>query len=167
VALSRQSAASDAAAIRGWSGAHDGRRRPGVQRRRAKSTGRARNPRPPEKVQALRSGRSPLHALRWSGAEGATGAGPDAARWGGPFLLWAGIWKRFHMFTTDDPELARSPGRWLELTRGPATVGPSRRRRAGIPDLEMAKATAATVGPEPRQQRPQREKPCRPEPAPR
>jgi hypothetical protein len=36
----------------------------------------------------------------------------------GPFLLWAGIWKRFHMFTTDDPELARSLGRWLELTRG-------------------------------------------------
>jgi hypothetical protein len=29
----------------------------------------------------------------------------------GPFLLWAGIWKRFHMFTTGDPELARSPRR--------------------------------------------------------
>jgi hypothetical protein len=80
----------------------------------------------------------------------------------GPFHLCAGIWKRFHMFTTDDPELARSPGRWLELTRGPATVGPSQRRRAVIPDLEMAKATAASVGPEPRQQRAQRGKPCRP-----
>jgi hypothetical protein len=51
-------------------------------------------------------------ALRPSGAR-ATAIGRC-----GPFLLWAGIWKRFHMFTTDDPELARSPGRWLELTRG-------------------------------------------------
>jgi hypothetical protein len=35
---------------------------------------------------------------------------------GGPLLLWTGIWKRFHMFPTDDPELERSPdGDWNSL----------------------------------------------------
>jgi hypothetical protein len=24
-------------------------------------------------------------------------------------VLWSGIWKRFHMFTADNPQLARSP----------------------------------------------------------
>jgi hypothetical protein len=33
--------------------------------------------------------RSPLHALRWSGAEGATGGGPDAARLGRGRPSWA------------------------------------------------------------------------------
>jgi hypothetical protein len=36
------------------------------------------------------------------------------------FLLWAGIWKRFQMFITDDPELARSPdGGWNSLAWSP------------------------------------------------
>jgi hypothetical protein len=35
-------------------------------------------------------------------------------------VLWSGIWKRFHMFTTDDPELARSPdGGWNSLAWSP------------------------------------------------
>ena len=163
MALSRQSAPPAAPDGRACNGAA------------AEDTGRARNPRPPEKVQALRRGdsglvRCPRRRRPQRAASGlsllrrpTSGAHATAIGRCGPFLLWAGIWKRFHMFTTDDPELARSPGRWLELTRGPATVRPSQRRRAVIPDLEMAKATAASVGPEPRQQRVQREKPCRPE----
>jgi hypothetical protein len=78
----------------GWSGAHDGRPRP----KRAASG-------PPPVAPSAPDQRSACNGDRRCG----------------PFLLWAGIWKRFHMFTTDDPELARSPGRWLELTRGPAT----------------------------------------------
>jgi hypothetical protein len=137
----------------GWSGAHDGRRRPGVQRRRAKSTGRARNPRPPEKVQALRSGRSPLHALRWSGAEGATGASPDAARWGADD-------RRGHLTSPDrrgamlGPSPAAvgfGPARWSSAARRRCTRGRLTRRFAGsaplllTPMLTLARIVALVV----------------------
>ena len=98
--LSRQSAASDGRACNGAG--------------RPKTTGQALNPRPPEKVQALRRGDQ-----GWSGAHDGrrrpsdwrrsllrrptSGARATAIGRCGPFLLWAGIWKRFHMFTTDDP----------------------------------------------------------------
>jgi len=90
------------------------------------------NPWPPEKVQALRRGdqgwfRCPRRR-RPSGPHLAFApSAPDQrSAFDGdrslrsPFVLWTGIWKRFHMFTTGDPELALSPdGGWNSLATSP------------------------------------------------
>jgi hypothetical protein len=79
---------------------------------RSKTTRQARNPRPPEKVQALRrgdQGRSGAHDGRRRAPAGRTGlapvapSAPDPAEHvqrrsaAVPSCWWAGIWKRFHM----------------------------------------------------------------------